>query len=461
MKNYLLTTSLLLFVYFANAQSIPIDRSTPFAAAKNTSIDVNFNPPQGQLGPYTVELVVLETYGSVFGGTPFTQTLVRSAATSSTNTANISIGNITQTGTFFNTAGTNFISYNYYLRAYTGIPDPISPQQPTFSYYLTIKSTSEPILGIKSKNSQQYYPSGATLQLEMVNGSLNPDNTFEARLVRKFGFNFNEEEFIATLPVVYQPGGRLGLQINAINSLFVTLPMGLDNNELGYRIQIRSTSPNDLDELGLRIDNSIPLPVTLINFTANSTKNGNLLQWQTSAEKNFSHFEVERSADAKSFEMIGKVVGAKNTKEKLLYTFIDNYLNSNQLSINQSNLTTNQSTELTGRTTVSAQGMYYRLKMLDLDGKYEYSKIIFINNNSEAGIKVFPNPAFDYINIENMVGKNLNIRILDALGQEIKNIINLSDSNIKISVDGISTGAYFLQINDGGKVQYKKVMVNK
>ena len=53
-----------------------------------------------------------------------------------------------------------------------------------------------------------------------------------------------------------------------------------------------------------------PLPVRLISFTGKSTDKGNELSWKTSQEQNFSHYEIERSADSRSFKNIGKVIGS-------------------------------------------------------------------------------------------------------------------------------------------------------
>jgi hypothetical protein len=112
------------------------------------------------------------------------------------------------------------------------------------------------------------------------------------------------------------------------------------------------------------------LPINLINFTGKNVDETNVLYWQTSAEKNASHFQIERSIGNNSFEPIGKIYSlGKSTFEKSKYQYTDYQ---------------------------PIKGVnYYKLKMIDLNGKYEYSKIIalnFENNNPTVG-EFYPNPA--------------------------------------------------------------------
>jgi hypothetical protein len=224
-------------------------------------------------------------------------------------------------------------------------------------------------------------------------------------------------------------------------------------------------------EITFVLEPSGPLPVRLISFTGKSTEKGNELNWKASSETNFSHYEVERSNDAKIFEMIGKVDGAGNTNEKLSYDFVDNspltpgggiFSKSSLQFGSQPSSNTLQSTPPLGAGGPSAGlGLYYRLKLIDLDGKIEFSKVIYLNKAEEAEIKVYPNPATDFINIENLDGKSLNIKVLDGLGREIIGQTKTSENNVKIPIRNVSTGTYFIQIQDQKQTIYRKVIVNK
>jgi hypothetical protein len=146
-----------------------------------------------------------------------------------------------------------------------------------------------------------------------------------------------------------------------------------------------------------------PLPITLINFTGKKVGNTNQLNWATSQEINASHFEIERSVDAKMFEKIGKVNANFVTKENNKYEFYDY----------QKLQTTNQ------------KQFFYRLKLVDIDGKYNYSKIINIANEADNEVvsQFYPNPAiadFSNIDINTIEIGEWTIANTDASGKTLK-----------------------------------------
>lgn len=130
------------------------------------------------------------------------------------------------------------------------------------------------------------------------------------------------------------------------------------------------TNPND------------PLPVTLESLTAimeNCTAN---LGWKTTSEVNFSHFIIQRSSDAHTFTDIKPV---QSSGESADYRFSD------EDCLPGSN--------------------YYRLKMIDRDGTFSYSKMIAVKNNcAQNQIFAFPNPVHDKLTIEGLKpGNRVNI----------------------------------------------------
>jgi hypothetical protein len=112
-----------------------------------------------------------------------------------------------------------------------------------------------------------------------------------------------------------------------------------------------------------------PLPITLISFTGKNVGDVNELNWKTSSEIDASHFEIERSNNASVFEKIGKVSANNQALEKTSYDFTD---------------------------LIPTEGQnYYRLMLVDLNGKFSYSKVITLENNTEKGAisNFYPNPA--------------------------------------------------------------------
>lgn len=123
------------------------------------------------------------------------------------------------------------------------------------------------------------------------------------------------------------------------------------------------------------------LPLDLITF--NVTKHdalSSLLTWTTEMEQDFSHFNVQRSLDGTNWRPIADVKGSRiNTVQINSYELIDNEIPF---------LTSEETT------------VYYRLKMIDLNGKFEYSDIKSIDfENRNDIVNVYPNPTVDFINV--------------------------------------------------------------
>jgi hypothetical protein len=138
----------------------------------------------------------------------------------------------------------------------------------------------------------------------------------------------------------------------------------------------------------------ITLPVTLLSITANNQADAVQLKWDVAAETNFSHYEIERSSDARNFYNIGRVASPASW-QKQKYSFVDKApLNKN----------------------------FYRLKMVDIDGRYEYSKIVSasVDNNTSA-IRLFPNPAKDVIKLyfSNNDPGIYSMQLINHLGQVV------------------------------------------
>jgi hypothetical protein len=119
---------------------------------------------------------------------------------------------------------------------------------------------------------------------------------------------------------------------------------------------------------------------------------------------NNDHFDIERSADGRSFTKIGRVQGQSTTGIAQNYGFTD-------------------AAPLTGNN-------YYRLAQVDLDGKIIYSQIRFLSFNGQGGaLKVFPNP----------VRSTLHIQLPQAAsGQDALQLYDFS--GLKVLVQSVSAG---------------------
>lgn len=170
-----------------------------------------------------------------------------------------------------------------------------------------------------------------------------------------------------------------------------------------------------------------PLPITLLNFTAQKQgNNATLVQWKTSTEINSHYFDVERSSDAINFQFLGKVNAAGNSSREISYSFIDNQ---------------------------PLKGVnYYRLKQVDLDGHLIYSPARFVRFDDVAGlVKYYPNPTNGILNIEitpQMQQEAMVINISNASGVMMDQIKRQSNSSniLMIDMKRFAKGTYFIQV---------------
>ena len=188
-------------------------------------------------------------------------------------------------------------------------------------------------------------------------------------------------------------------------------------------------------DFGIGADSSVnPLPIIITEFEAKLiSKNNVQLNWITSSEINNNYFEVERSVDGSQFTAIGKVDGNGTTNSISSYQFTDHSLSS----VNRE-----QST------------IYYRLKQVDFDGRFDFSKTVSVNINSlQQPISIYPNPSDGNFIIENDLAQNSNITlsIINLLGEKVwSNFYQLQagKNSIEVKATTLSPGIYFLRIED-------------
>jgi hypothetical protein len=169
------------------------------------------------------------------------------------------------------------------------------------------------------------------------------------------------------------------------------------------------------------------LPVSLTDFTAKLVNCQPALHWVTEAEVDFDRFEIERSLVTGSWTTVGTVkANGTNTTTKLQYGFTDKDLNT------------------------TAEKVSYRLKLIDKDGHYKYSRIllVYINCNTIQA-RVYPNPTEEgrlYVSLTG-VDKNAEASLLSLSGQVLLKT-KVSAGTNSINVSGIADGTYILDIRD-------------
>lgn len=167
------------------------------------------------------------------------------------------------------------------------------------------------------------------------------------------------------------------------------------------------------------------LPVELTRFDGNAEGCNIHLSWSSDSEENFSHYELERSKDGRTFEF-AELIEASGRTQGGHYFFEDN----------QAGLQN-----------------YYRLKMIDFDRSYEYSDIISVDTDCDIikNITVFPNPVADgFIQIKVDAQKEAEelITLVDVTGQEILSKSLMLEEGIntfRIDVSELSESIYFIK----------------
>ena len=161
---------------------------------------------------------------------------------------------------------------------------------------------------------------------------------------------------------------------------------------------------------------SLALPLTLVSFIAQKTgSNQIILDWSSENESNTSHFIIEKSTDGISFDHAGNVTANRTGANHYQFT-----------------------------TTIVAEipVYFYRLKMVDLDGRFQYSNIVRIHNDNTAiTFTVFPNPAGKLITVTSPFNKQAIIP--NAMGQVIEKVLLIKGSQT-INIDTWKAGMYFI-----------------
>lgn len=176
------------------------------------------------------------------------------------------------------------------------------------------------------------------------------------------------------------------------------------------------------------INRETVLPVRLLNFTAKLLNNNALLQWQVNDELNVSNYEIEFSTNGRSFATVGNVTAtAIHTAEKH-YSFVH-----------------------TG--TINGKN-YYRIKMIDKDGTYEYSPVrtVVIGNNK---VIVYPNPFHSQLNITSSISSPATVKLFDLAGKQL--LYQTFTTTTTLNIAHFAAGVYIVQVNDGITIQSFKV----
>ncbi|RPI75669.1 MAG: T9SS C-terminal target domain-containing protein [Ignavibacteriales bacterium] len=197
---------------------------------------------------------------------------------------------------------------------------------------------------------------------------------------------------------------------------------------------------------GLRIASSweSALPVELTSFSAIAQNNGVALNWSTASEINNQGFEIERKKENTNWTKIAFVNGSGTTSSENNYAYFDKNI---------------------------AAGKYqYRLKQIDFDGSFTYSKVVEVL--AEVPVKFelsqnYPNPFNPATKISYSIPTpgHVSLKVFNALGQEVASLVNgfteAGVHTVDFNATNLNSGIYFYKLETSSLNQVKKMMLIK
>lgn len=164
---------------------------------------------------------------------------------------------------------------------------------------------------------------------------------------------------------------------------------------------------------------NVPLPVKIVSFRGKMSGCEAVLHWQAQADDNFSHFELEQSADGRSFQPVARINAC-----------ISNRVTDFEHRVLQPNGT-----------------FLYRLKLVEKDGSIAYSATVAVKSvcQNESAVQVYPNPARDWLTLTGAAA-GAQVRIYDVHGRLVVSEV-LKAATSKLNVSHLAPGMYQLVID--------------
>ncbi|MES2780646.1 MAG: choice-of-anchor V domain-containing protein [Bacteroidota bacterium] len=196
---------------------------------------------------------------------------------------------------------------------------------------------------------------------------------------------------------------------------------------INFYVVVNSTNndgTNSGDRIYAKVFSSNVLPVKWMSYGVKASDDVNTIEWTTASEIDNAHFEIERSTDAKQWETIGIVKSKGNSNSPTTYSFDDK--------------------------SVLSGNLFYRIKQVDFDGAFDYSKVIIANKELES-------ERVSY----NAEQRTIHINSASHMGAT--SLFTLSGNPVATSIDGtdlnvssLERGIYILQLPSG---TYQKIFI--
>ncbi len=176
-----------------------------------------------------------------------------------------------------------------------------------------------------------------------------------------------------------------------------------------------------------------PLPVQFLGLSLEEKNDAINIEWATATETNNKEFYIERSSDGEQFSVIASQAGSGNSSALHRYVYTDQNVKKGQT-------------------------YYYRIKQVDVDGQYTYSKIQMISLSASSNVTAFPNPFEESITIQfTTQGMEASVIVTDLLGQELSRYSVNSTGSLQIGTE-LPKGIYLLNVTSNKQSQVLKLI---
>ncbi|MCK9212054.1 MAG: T9SS type A sorting domain-containing protein, partial [Ignavibacteriaceae bacterium] len=191
-------------------------------------------------------------------------------------------------------------------------------------------------------------------------------------------------------------------------------------------------------------ESNTPLPVELTSFSVSSKGNIVDLNWQTATEKNSSYFEIQRKSEKTNWASVGKVNASGTTTERVKYSFSEK--------------------------DVKGPVVFYRLKMVDLDGGYSFSKEVEVKVDVPVNFELsqnYPNPFNPSTTIKYAVPVDSKVRldVYSTLGELVTTLVNdlqpAGNYSIAFDASRFASGIYIYRLTANSTIITKKMLLIK
>ncbi|MBL7719854.1 MAG: T9SS type A sorting domain-containing protein, partial [Flavipsychrobacter sp.] len=203
-----------------------------------------------------------------------------------------------------------------------------------------------------------------------------------------------------------------------------TIPNGLNPYHIVLD-SIQSFSP-----FGVGSGTQFPLSVKISDIAAINVGTRNKIDWRSSTEAMGDKYELQRSADAKSFTTIA-TINAKGDASAYAYWDAEPVTGAN----------------------------YYRVKLVDANGNYGYTKVVTATvKGTNFSVEAYPNPVGDVLTVKanGAMGTNAMLEITDATGKAIRTV-KFESNSLNVNMSDLAAGVYFIKYSDDANHESIKI----